>query len=69
MSKTQTECFVGKWQIDSFGPKKKNCLFPSECLGEIFFPVMQLVNFFKTTNELKKILNRKRKLRKKKEEK
>ena len=47
--------------------RKKNCLFPSERPGEIFFPTMRPVNFYETTSELKKILNRKRKLKKKKE--
>ena len=47
-------------------PKKKNCLFPSERPGEIFFPTMWPVNFFRNNKWIKKILNRKRKLKKRK---
>ena len=46
-------------------PKKKNGFFPSEHPGEIFFPKMQLVNFFRN-KWIKKILNRRRKLKKRK---
>ena len=49
-------------------PKKKNCLFPSERPGEIFVPTMRPVNFF-WNKWIKKILNSKRKLEKKKKEK
>ena len=28
------------------GPKKKKCLFLSDCPDETFFPVMRLENFF-----------------------
>ena len=51
---------------DIWPKKKKNCLFLSECPGEIFFSDDAASKlFFKTTNEFKKILNRKRKLKRK----
>ena len=46
-------------------PKKKNCLFLSECPGEIFFSDDAASKLFFKTNEFKKILNRKRKLKRK----
>ena len=47
-------------------PNKKNCLLTSERPGESFFPTMRPVNFFRNNKWIKKILNRKRKLKKEK---
>ena len=44
---------------------KKKCLFPSEHPGEIFFLIVQPVISFQNNKCIKKILNRKRKLKKK----
>ena len=34
--------------------KKKNCLFPSERPGEVFFPTMRPVNFFRNNKWIQK---------------
>ena len=47
-----------------FGQRKK---IASERPGEIFFPTIRPVNFFRNNEWIKKILNRKKKLKKKKE--
>ena len=44
---------------------KKKCLFPPEHPGEIFFLIVQPVISFQNNKCIKKILNRKRKLKKK----
>ena len=54
-----------RWQYFTSRPKKKNSLFLPEHPGEIFFPIIQLLNFF-WNKSIKKILNRKRKLKKRK---
>ena len=57
---------ISGWENGKVRPKKKNCLFPSERPGEIFFPTMWPVNFFRNNKWIKKILNRKRNLKKRK---
>ena len=49
-------------------PKKKNYLFPFEQPGDIFFPIMRPVHFLRNGKWIKKILSRKKKLKKKKNE-
>ena len=45
--------------------KEKNCLFPSERQGEIFFPTMRPVNFFRNNKWILKNIKQKKKTEKK----